>query len=309
MEVHFLHCSNALTHRRLESVGPRLFAFRGLCEDGSRRCKHCTWLYSPCQSLAQVMCSSTRRLLVLLVIAGGAATVQSIVIPAALTPTPKSHYQPYEAVGADYVQLGQQKATFAYNTPFSELGCSNPGQVRRAGQPLPLPWGLQAMPSPDKGNTISARGRNRPGSCPTVGGLLTLLNLYLQGFTGVTALTGYGFPVLKLLVEFDDGHSATFGNCTDFCYATHIKLLPGELITRLSLYDFNYSQNGTVWSAFGGLRLTTAGSAGKRVLNLGYSGVTPWAVGERPAYPPHAASLLCSVPAAHVRLDSVSAAA
>ena len=107
----------------------------------------------------------------------------------------------------------------------------------------------------------------------------------LQGFTGVTALTGYGFPVLKLLVEFDDGHSATFGNCTDFCYATHIKLLPGELITRLSLYDFNFSQNGTVWSAFGGLRIATSGSAGKRVLNLGYSGVTPWAVGARPCPP------------------------
>ena len=110
-------------------------------------------------------------------------------------------------------------------------------------------------------------------------------DLHLQGFTGVTALTGYGFPVLKLLVEFDDGHSATFGNCTDFCYATHIKLLPGELVTRLSLYDFNYSQNGTVWSAFGGMRVTTAGTAGTRVQNLGYSGVTPWAVGAQPTCP------------------------
>ena len=131
------------------------------------------------------------------------------------------------------------------------------------------------------------------------------MDLHLQGFTGVTALTGYGFPVLKLLVEFDDGHSATFGNCTDFCYATHIKLLPGELITRLALYDFNYSQNGTVWSAFGGLRLTTAGSAGKRVLNLGYSGVTPWAVGERFAYLPHVllrASPLCLL-SAYICLD------
>lgn len=78
------------------------------------------------------MCSITRQLLVLLVIAGGAAAVQ---LSETLTETPKSHYQPFEAVGADYVQLGKRRAAFAYNNPFSELGCSNPGQVRRACQP------------------------------------------------------------------------------------------------------------------------------------------------------------------------------
>ena len=78
------------------------------------------------------MCLAIRHLLVVLVLAGGAARVQSIVLPDALTQTPKTHYVPFEAVGADYVQLGKQRASFAYNNPFSELGCSNPDQVRRA---------------------------------------------------------------------------------------------------------------------------------------------------------------------------------
>ena len=82
------------------------------------------------------MWSAAQQLLVLLVLAGGAASVQSIVLPESLTETPLSHYQPFEAVGADYVQLGQQRAAFAYNNPFSELGCNNASQVRRASQQL-----------------------------------------------------------------------------------------------------------------------------------------------------------------------------
>jgi hypothetical protein len=127
----------------------------------------------------------------------------------------------------------------------------------------------------------------------------------------VTAITTYGFPVLKISVEFDGGASAVVGACTDFCYATRIDFAPGERVTAMALYDFVDDTNTTHWSAFGGMRISTMGPAGNRTVNLGYSGVTPWSVGgcSLLPYPLHACrqvgqpcACVCHAPACQTRL-------
>jgi hypothetical protein len=70
------------------------------------------------------------RLLLLLFLAGSCRVGHSVLLgSSAVRQTPTSYYVPFQTVGADYVQVGDRRATFQYSNSFQKTGCDNPSAV------------------------------------------------------------------------------------------------------------------------------------------------------------------------------------